>query len=100
MNLLAIIPMPIFLNSGGGSVEPNAQVGFLIACNIFMLAIFIVRSLIWMLSITKKQDWTFTQYTIWSDMDLFTPDINTGLFVCVNGCAILIWLAIEISKML
>lgn len=100
MNLLAIIPMSIFLNSGGGNIEPNALVGFLIACNIFILAIFVVRSLIWLLSTTKKQDWTFTQYTIWSDMDLFTPDINTGLFVYVNGCTVLIWLSIEISKML
>lgn len=95
MNTLAImqIPMPIFISNGSGETSnPNVFIALFIALNIVSISIFMIRSLIWALSKSKREDWTFVEYAIWSDTELFTPDINTTVFSVVNGGALIVML--------
>ncbi|HCY42238.1 MAG TPA: hypothetical protein DHV48_12925 [Prolixibacteraceae bacterium] len=97
--------IPIFYGGGGGGgghISPTMAIGLLIAFNIPMVLIYIIRSIIWAVKHDKfDTKYSFFEYVIWGEgFDLYTPVINTLGFISLNGIALLIWIAILISDVL
>ncbi len=94
----AYVPMPMPIYHGhGGSMSNNEGIGLLIAFNIPIILIIIIRSIIWLI---KRPDWTYIEYVWYSDTRLMTPDINTICLVGLNGFAGVIALAVWIANVL
>lgn len=101
--LLAIMPIVIPTNNNSGNITPVSAEGFialLIVINIITLLIFGIRSLIWLSSKNKRNVYTFFKYTIWSNADILTTDLNTAIFIAFNGIALITYLTAFVTTLL
>lgn len=85
-----VMPMPIYLG-GGGHLSNNEAIGLLIALNIPMVIIYLIRSIIWIIT-RSNYCYSFFEYVIYSD-ELETPMITTLSFITINGIALIVWVA-------
>lgn len=98
---MRVVPMPIY--HGHGHVSPEAMVGLLIACNLFILAVFLIFVSRWLyLRYVKNDEYLdgFFNYTIWDDFDSVGACINTMCFIIINGIALLFVVANFFTKLL
>jgi hypothetical protein len=105
-SIAGVMPIPIFYGGGGGChISPTQAIGLLIAINIPMVLIYIIRSIMWAVKRNKHEkydnEYSFVEYVIWSsDYDSDTPIITTSCFVILNGMALIVWIAQLISNAL
>lgn len=91
------IIVPIHHHSSGGSVTIKMMLGLYLAFNIFLVAFYFCRTIIW--HVIHPDD-TFYEYVIWSDMEYGFVDFATITFVIINGIALLSYVATLIANTL
>jgi hypothetical protein len=99
---LAGVGIPIPMYYGGGSSTKNDAIGLLVAFNIPLILIYVIRSIIWIVKYNKWEDYkkcSYFEYVIFSDT-YNTPLFTSITFGVINGIAILVWIAELVSNAL
>ncbi len=104
MNLIFIflaIFIPIYTN-GGGSVPPNKIIGLFIAIDIIIFFIYLINILryIYEYKLSKKKKYYIPSFFEWIMGEDIMVVIGNIAFVCVNLIALIIFMAVFISRYL
>lgn len=91
-----VMPIPIYM--GGGNLTNSQGLTILIASDIISLVIYFVLSIIWLVS--KRENYSYFESVIYSDLDSLFVDIHTIYVLIMNGIGLLCAMAIYIEKLL
>ncbi len=106
---IGLVMMPIITHAGtviiphiyhhshhGGSVSGKNMLGLYLAANVFMLAFYFCRTVMWY--ITRPTRDTFVEYVIWSDGEYIFVDLVAIMFGVINGIGLLFMTGAWISN--